>query len=69
PGSPNDPTSPNDSTSHDDAPRSRRERVRADLRSAGTGSGTRQRFQIGSGPGTESTSEQVRNKLSERYGG
>ncbi len=70
PGSPDDSASHKDPVSHnDDAPRSRRERVRADLRSAGTGSGTRQRFQIGSGPGTESTSEQVRNKLSERYGG
>ncbi|MFW0787463.1 SURF1 family cytochrome oxidase biogenesis protein [Gordonia sp. CPCC 206044] len=49
--------------------RSRRDRVRADLREAGTASGARQRGQIGSGPDAEATSEAVRTKLSERYGG
>ena len=50
------------------AARSRRERVRADLREAGTASGARQRHQIGNAPESETADADVRAKLSRRYG-
>lgn len=49
--------------------KTRRDRVRADLRQAGAASGARQRHQIGSGPDAEETPADVRAKLTERYGG
>lgn len=49
--------------------RTRRDRVRADLRQAGAASSTRQRHQIGNGPDAEETPADVRAKLTERYGG
>lgn len=56
-----------DATAH--AARSRRERVRADLRGAGTASGTRQRHQVGTAPESDAADADVRAKLSRRYGG
>lgn len=49
--------------------RNRRAQVRADLREAGTASGTRQRHQIGTAPDSETVDADVRAKLSRRYGG
>ncbi|MEE3852366.1 SURF1 family cytochrome oxidase biogenesis protein [Gordonia sp. LSe1-13] len=51
------------------ASRGRRGRVRADLRDAGAASGSRQRHQVGSGPDAETADDDVRAKLTHRYGG
>lgn len=61
-----------DGSSPDDEnapPEKRRDRVRADLRDAGAASGSRQRGQIGHAPDVAGTSDDVRAKLTERYGG
>lgn len=47
----------------------RRRRVRSDLRAASTAPDPRQVGQVGSGPDAERTPDQVRDKLSQRYGG
>ncbi|MFW0792797.1 SURF1 family cytochrome oxidase biogenesis protein [Gordonia sp. CPCC 205515] len=50
-------------------PEKRRDRVRADLRDAGVSSSSRQRSAIGHAPEVDGTSEDVRAKLTRRYGG